>query len=321
MLPLVGRARDCASRARYGHQKGHGVKLIYSDGYDLNLGEHVFPSSKYKLTHDRALADGLASAAGILEPAPAADADVLRVHTPDYVRKLQTGTLSPRELAQLEIPWSEQMVRALWLAAGGSILAARQALRDGAAVNVGGGFHHAFPGHGEGFCALNDVAIAIRALQAEGLIKLAMTVDLDVHQGNGTAAIFHKDNTVFTFSMHQEKNYPFIKPPGDLDVGLDDGCGDAEYLHQLRDALKWCFAKFTPDLIFYVAGADPYRDDQLGGLALTLEGLLERDRWVFAAARERGIPVAVCFAGGYARKLEDTVTIHANTIRAGAALR
>ena len=297
------------------------MKLIYSDGYDLNLGEHVFPSIKYRLTRDRALADGLATPADILEPAPASDADVLRVHTPDYVRKLQTGTLSPRELAQLEIPWSEQLVRAVWLAAGGSILAARLALQDGSAISVGGGFHHAFPGHGEGFCALHDVAIAIRALQAEGLIKTAMTVDLDVHQGNGTAAIFHNDNSVFTFSMHQQMNYPFIKPPSDLDVGLDDGCGDAEYLQELREGLAWCFGKMTPDLIFYVAGADPYRDDQLGGLALTLEGLAERDRCVFAAARERGIPAAACFAGGYARKLEDTVTIHTNTIRAGTELR
>jgi acetoin utilization deacetylase AcuC-like enzyme len=294
------------------------MKLVYSDGYDLNLGEHVFPSIKYKLTRDRALAEGLATAADVLEPAPASDADILRVHVPDYVRKLKTGTLSPRELAQLEIPWSEQLVRAKWLAAGGSILAARTALAEGAAVNVGGGFHHAFPGHGEGFCAIHDVAVAIRALQAEGLIKTAMTVDLDVHQGNGTAEIFRKDETVFTFSIHQQMNYPFIKPPSDLDVGLEDGCGDAEYLQELRDGLKWCFQKMTPDLIFYVAGADPYRDDQLGGLALTIEGLLERDRTVFAAARERGIPVAACFAGGYARRLEDTVSIHTNTIRAMA---
>lgn len=297
------------------------MKLIYSDGYDLNLGEHVFPSIKYKLTRDRALAEGLATPADVLEPSPASDAEVLRVHTPDYVRKLKTGTLSPRELAQLEIPWSEQLVRAKWLAAGGSILAARTALQEGAAVNVGGGFHHAFPGHGEGFCAIHDVAVAIRALQAEGLIQTAMTVDLDVHQGNGTAAIFHKDPTVFTFSMHQELNYPFVKPPSGLDVGLADGCGDAEYLQELRDGLKWCFEKMTPDLIFYVAGADPYREDQLGGLALSIEGLLERDRTVFAAARARSIPVAACFAGGYARKLEDTVTIHTNTIRAAATLR
>lgn len=301
------------------------MKLIYSDGYDLNLGAHVFPSSKYRLTRDRALAEGLATAADVLEPVPASDADVLRVHTPDYVRKLQTGTLSPRELAQLEIPWSPEMVRGKWQAAGGSILAARTALdfrvSGGSAVNVGGGFHHAFPGHGEGFCAIHDVAVAIRALQAEGLIKTALTVDLDVHQGNGTAAIFHKDASVLTFSMHQQMNYPFVKPPSDLDVGLDDGCGDAEYLQELRDGLAWCFEKIRPDLIFYVAGADPYRDDQLGGLALTIEGLLERDRIVFAAARERAIPIAVCYGGGYARRLEDTVTIHTNTIRAGAALR
>jgi acetoin utilization deacetylase AcuC-like enzyme len=291
------------------------VKLIYSDGYDLNIGEHVFPCAKYKMSRDRALSNGWASPVDILEPELASDTDILRVHRRDYVDRLQAGTLSAREIAQLELPYSPQLVRGFWLAAGGSILAARHALLDGAAVNVGGGFHHAFPEHGEGFCAVHDVAVAIRALQAEGLIKTAMTVDLDVHQGNGTAAIFHDDATVFTFSMHQENNYPFVKPPSDLDIGLDDGCGDAEYLQYLRDGLKVCFSRLTPDLIFYVAGADPYRDDQLGGLALTLEGLLERDRMVFAAARERGIPIAVGFAGGYARKLEDTVTIHVNTIR------
>lgn len=296
-------------------------RLVYHDSYDLHLGDHVFPARKYRLIRERLIADGIASPDDFVTPDPIPDDDLLLVHDRGWIQRLKFGTLDYHEIVKLELPYSRHVVDGFWLAAGGTLLAARNALRDRVGFNIGGGFHHAFPGHGEGFCALNDVAIAIRALQAEGLIKLAMTVDLDVHQGNGTAAIFHKDNTVFTFSMHQEKNYPFIKPPGDLDVGLDDGCGDAEYLHQLRDALKWCFAKFTPDLIFYVAGADPYRDDQLGGLALTLEGLLERDRWVFAAARERGIPVAVCFAGGYARKLEDTVTIHANTIRAGAALR
>ena len=292
------------------------LKLIYSDGYDLNLGDHVFPSIKYKLIRQKLLEEKIASEADFLEPSPAADEDVLLVHTTEYVRKLKTGTLEPWEIALLEIPYSPEMVRAAWLSAGGSILAGRQALGQGIAVNIGGGFHHAFPGHGEGFCAIHDVAIAIRKLQAEGVIERAMTVDLDVHDGNGTAYIFARDSSVFTFSMHQEHNYPFEKPPSNLDVNLRDGCGDDEYLCLLRENLTHALSEFQPDLIFYVAGADPYREDQLGGLALTLEGLRERDRTVFRMARERNLPVAVTLAGGYARNVEDTVAIHVGTVRA-----
>lgn len=301
------------------------VKLIYSEHYDLNLGEHVFPSVKYRMIHDKLVHDsliqsGLGQKAEFLEPQPAGDSDVLLVHTNEYVRKLKTGTLSLSELARLEIPYSPEMVRAAWYAAGGSILAGREAVkqkeRSGIAINIGGGFHHAFPGHGEGFCAIHDVAIAIRKLQQDGLIGKAMTVDLDVHHGNGTAFIFARDSSVFTFSMHQENNYPYDKPSSDLDVGLRDECEDEEYLHLLRENLWHVLSIFHPDVIFYVAGADPYREDQLGGLSLSLQGLAERDRIVFSMANQRGIPVAVTFAGGYAMNVEDTVAIHVGTVRA-----
>jgi len=313
-------------------------KLIYSDGYDLNLGNHVFPAVKYKLIREKCLAEKIAAPEDFLEPEPAPDEDILRVHSQEWVRKLKTGKLSPWEVLRLEVPYSPQFVRAVWLSAGGSTLAARRALQDGCAFNFGGGFHHAFPDHGEGFCSLNDVAVAIRALQARGAAATALVVDLDVHHGNGTAAIFGGDPSVFTLSMHQENNYPYPKPPSDLDVGLPDFTSDSTYLRLLREALTRAFERFTkenvpalshespvtshespkktPDLIYYLAGADPYCEDQLGGLALTLEGLKERDRIVLEAARSRRIPIAVTFAGGYARRVEDTVTIHTNTILA-----
>jgi acetoin utilization deacetylase AcuC-like enzyme len=215
---------------------------------------------------------------------------------------------------RLEIPYSQAVVRGFWLAAGGSILAARRALKDGFGINIGGGFHHAFPGHGEGFCMIHDVAVAIRRLQADGAIRKALVVDTDVHQGNGTAAIFASDDDVFTISLHQQNNYPEPKPPSDIDVNLADGTGDEEYLELLDKALADAFRRFAPDMIFYIGGADPYREDQLGGLWLSMRGLQERDALVFAEARVRGLPVAVAFAGGYARKVEDTVRIHVNTV-------
>jgi acetoin utilization deacetylase AcuC-like enzyme len=291
-------------------------KLIYHDNYDLNLGAHVFPSQKYKLIHDRLLADGSAAPDDFLAPQPATDEDVLRVHTQGYVHKLMTGSLSREEEARLEIPYSKELIRACWLAAGGSILAGRRALSDGWAANIGGGFHHACPDHGEGFCAIHDVAIGIRRLQFERLIERAMVVDTDVHQGNGTAAIFGRDESVFTLSIHQEHNYPHLKPPSTMDINLADGVGDEEYLAILDKHLHRAFQDFAPQLLFYVAGADPYREDQLGGLALTMEGLARRDSLVFDHARRNAIPVAIALAGGYARRVEDTVRIHVNTILA-----
>jgi acetoin utilization deacetylase AcuC-like enzyme len=291
------------------------LKLVYSDHYDLNLGDHVFPSIKYRLVKEKLLREHIAEPGDFIEPAPASDDDIALVHHREYLRKLQTGKLSYLEVLRLEIPYSPELIRAVWLCAGGSILAGRLALEDGVAVNVGGGFHHAYPDHGEGFCVLNDFAVAIRSLQKDRAIERAMTVDCDVHQGNGTAAIFGGDHTVFTLSIHQENNYPYPKPPSSLDINLDDGVGDEEYLRGLAQGLDRALAEFSPDLIFYVAGADPYREDQLGGLKLSLEGLEKRDRLVFEKARRKNIPVAAVLAGGYARRLDDTIEIHANTIR------
>lgn len=287
------------------------MKLIYHDGYDLNLGAHVFPSQKYRLIRDRLAADGY----DFLAPEPAADEDLLLVHGRGWVTRLKQGTLHEGELMRLEIPWSQQMADAFCLAAGGTTLAARCALRDGSAFNIGGGFHHAFPNHGEGFCAIHDVAVAIRKLQQEKLIERALVVDVDVHQGNGTAAIFANDDSVFTLSIHQLNNYPQFKPPSDIDVNLEDGVGDEEYLLLLDQAVEKALGRFDPQLLMYVAGADPYKEDQLGGLALTIDGLMERDRLVFGIARHRKIPVCVTLAGGYARRVEDTVTIQSNTAR------
>jgi acetoin utilization deacetylase AcuC-like enzyme len=291
-------------------------KLIYRDEYDLNLGPHVFPSQKYRMIHDRLLADGIAAPQDFLAPEPASDEDVLRVHSQEYVRKLKTGTLSPDEVARLEIPYSKELMRAAWLAAGGSILAGRRALNDGWAANIGGGFHHAYADHGEGFCVLHDVAIAIRSLQFDRAIERAMIVDTDVHQGNGTASIFGGDSDVFTLSIHQERNYPYAKPPSTMDINLPDGVGDEDYLAILEKHLHRAFQDFAPHVLFYVAGADPYREDQLGGLALSMEGLAKRDALVFDYAKRNRVPVAMTLAGGYARRVDDTVRIHVGTILA-----
>jgi acetoin utilization deacetylase AcuC-like enzyme len=317
-------------------------KLVYSDDYYLPIGAHVFPAEKYKRIHDQLLASGVATPSDFVTPRPATDEDVLLVHTPEYVHKLKTGALSAREQMELEVPFSAALVNAFWLAAGGSILAAELALNHQVAVNIGGGFHHAFPDHGEGFCMIHDVAVAIRRMQRDGKIRNAMTVDCDVHQGNGTAAIFAGTRTaseplpsaptstaktalgtttrgapagdVFTISLHQENNYPARKPPSSIDIDLPDGIGDDNYLAWLDNALSSGLRQFDPDLICYIAGADPYREDQLGGLSLTIEGLKKRDELVFQVARARDIPVMVTYAGGYARNVEDTVTIHCNTV-------
>jgi len=289
-------------------------KLIYHDGYDLNLGAHVFPSQKYRMIRDKLLEEGVATQDDFLAPQPATDEDVLRVHSQDYVYKLKNGSLSRTEEMRLEVPYSKKLIEACWLAAGGSILAARRALQDGWAANIGGGFHHACPDHGEGFCVIHDVAIAIRRLQFDGAIERAMVVDTDVHQGNGTAVVFGGDGNVYTLSLHQEHNYPFPKPPSTVDVDLPDGIGDEEYLAILEKHLHQAFHDFAPELLYYVAGADPYREDQLGGLALTMAGLARRDALVFDYARRNGVPVAIALAGGYARRVADTVDIHVGTI-------
>jgi acetoin utilization deacetylase AcuC-like enzyme len=289
-------------------------KLIYDRRYDLNLGAHVFPSQKYRLVHDALLEQSIATADDFLAPEQATDDDVLLVHGTEYVHKLKTGTLSTTEKMRLEIPWSREMVEACWLAAGGSILAGRRALADGCAANIGGGFHHAYPNHGEGFCAIHDVAVAIRRLQRDRAIETAMVIDTDVHHGNGTAAIFGGDPTVFTFSIHQENNYPYPKPPSNIDVDLPDGIEDHDYLELLAANVQRAFREFKPGIIFYIAGADPYREDQLGGLALSLDGLARRDAMVLDYARGHLVPVVITLAGGYARRVADTVRIHVGTI-------
>jgi acetoin utilization deacetylase AcuC-like enzyme len=291
-------------------------KLVYHERYDLNLGPHVFPSQKFRLIYEMLLREGHATKEDFLRPAPANDEDILRVHTREWVQKLKTGTLTASDVMKLEVPYSPELVQAVWLAAGGTILAAQGALRDGFGSNLSGGFHHAYPEHGEGFCAIHDVAVAIRKLQADGAVKKAMVVDTDVHHGNGTAAIFRRDPTVFTLSIHQVNNYPAHKPPSSLDLNMDDRIEDEEYLGALIPAVRQALDQFQPEILFYVGGADPYCEDQLGGLSLTKEGLKQRDRSVFQEARRRGIPIATALAGGYARRVEDTVRIHINTILA-----
>jgi acetoin utilization deacetylase AcuC-like enzyme len=289
--------------------------LVYHEGYDLNLGSHVFPSQKFRLIRERLLAEGFATPEDFVAPEPAPDEDLLLVHERGWIQRLKTGKPSYEEILQLEIPYSPEMARAFCLAAGGTTLAARLALQQGVAYNVGGGFHHAFPDHGEGFCAINDIAVGIRTLQREGKITRAMVVDCDNHHGSGTAAIFAGDPTVFTLSIHQYNNYPAQKPPSTVDVHLSDGVNDEEYLERLSTAYRFPLHGFHPDLLVYVAGADPFHEDQLGGLSLTLEGLKRRDRLVIETALREGTAVAIVLAGGYAVHVEDTVTIHANTAK------
>lgn len=290
------------------------MRVVYSSAYEFAIGSHVWPTSKYRLIHDRLIAWGLLRASDFVEPAgPIAWEDLALVHHEEYLRRMREQRLSPQELAQLEIPWSEPISLAFRTMIAGTVLAARQALSESVGVHLGGGFHHAFPNHGEGFCPFNDIAVAIRVLQKEGAIARAAVVDCDVHQGNGTAAVFREDESVFTFSIHQEHNYPAWKPPSDLDVGLRDRTGDEEYLPRVATAVH-AVIETMPGLIVYVAGADPYVDDQLGGLALSKDGLRERDRLVLGSARAAKIPTVVVLAGGYAYRAQDTVDIHVATV-------
>ena len=297
------------------------LPLVWHPAYEVDIGPHVFPTRKYRLVRDRLLEERTITSADVVEPAPASDDQVALVHTSDYIQKIKTGTLSLDERLVLEVPFSPALRHATWLCAGGAISAARLALKGGIAIHLGGGFHHAFPDHGEGFCLINDVAIAIRVLQRDGAARRFAVIDLDVHHGNGTAAIFRDDPDVLTFSMHQERNYPAVKPPSDLDIGLEDGAGDAEYVRLLEHGLGQVLGVHRPELVFYLAGADPYRFDQLGGLGLTIEGLRRRDQLVFERAKSAGAAVAACPAGGYAAKTDDTVEIHCNTVRAAKQAR
>ncbi len=291
-------------------------RCCFHPGYDLRLGDHVFPSRKFVGIRDWLWSEGLLSEKNLIAAESARREDLLRVHSAGWVDGLLGGTLSPGQIARLEIPYSEAMAIGFALHAGGSIAAAEAALEDGAAFNIGGGFHHAFAGHGEGFCAVNDIAVAVRTMQGRGRIRNALVVDTDVHQGNGTAGIFASDESVFTLSIHQLNNYPYVKTPSDLDVEVGDGVGDEEYLELLGGALDTAGRRSRPELIAYVAGSDPYFDDQLGGLKLSVDGMFERDRMVASFARKLGAPVFVGLAGGYARKFADTVLLHGNTARA-----
>jgi acetoin utilization deacetylase AcuC-like enzyme len=290
-------------------------QLVYSNEYWMvETGRHVFPLQKYRLVYENLLAMG-AKKENFLRPRPAPDEDVLLVHTARYLKRVKTGTLSHAELRALEIRYSPELVRFALLSVGGTVLAARKALECGLAVHLGGGFHHAFPDHGEGFCLLNDVAVAARKMIEEKLVRKVMVVDCDLHQGNGTAAALAGRKDVFTLSIHQMDIYPAEKPLSTVDVGLWAGDGDVQYLAELGAHIPRIYNEFRPDLVFYLAGADPYEKDQLGGLSLTKAGLKERDKVVIENARRLAIPVAVVLAGGYAAEIKDTVDIHLNTVR------
>jgi acetoin utilization deacetylase AcuC-like enzyme len=276
---------------------------------------HRFPIAKYARLREAVVAAGVVRAEHLHDPARAPLEDVRRVHDADYLDRLVRGTMPAAEQRLLGFPWSEGLVERSFRASGGTLEAAEHALRDGIAMNLAGGTHHAFASHGEGFCVLNDVAIAVRALRARGRITRAAVIDLDVHQGNGTHALFAGDEDTFTFSMHGGRNYPFRKVPGRLDVELDDGTGDTEYLERLAAALPGVLAAARPDLVFYLAGADPHEGDTLGRLKLTFDGLLRRDALVLESARAIGVPVAIAIAGGYGRDIDDTVRVHVNTAR------
>lgn len=290
-------------------------RLVYHPQYNMNIGVHVFPAQKYGFLRDRLLRTRFATEEDFVAPQSATDEDMLLVHSAAWIDKLRHGTLTYQEILQLEIPYSRKTMEAVWLATGGTILAARHALEGRLGFNIGGGFHHAFPDHGEGFCAVNDIAVAVRRLQRDGAIRRAMIIDCDVHHGNGTAGIFAEDQSVFTVSIHQANNYPTEKPLSSLDIHLPDRTGDQEYLDRLQNGVSAALAMFRPELIVYAAGADPFCEDQLGGLSLTFEGLMARDRLVLGRAVRENIPVAVVLAGGYATSVEDTITIHANTVR------
>ncbi|HEY6109834.1 MAG TPA: histone deacetylase [Gemmatimonadales bacterium] len=294
------------------------MKAYYTDQFVLPLPPgHRFPMAKYGMLRARVAAAQLAS---LEVPVAATDTDLQRVHTPDYVRRVSSGALDPAAQRTIGFPWSPEMVERSRRSAGATLAAARQALVDGVAVNLAGGTHHAFPEHGEGFCVFNDAAVAVRVLQAEALARRVLIVDCDVHQGNGTAAVFAGDEGVFTLDLFAEKNYPFRKEAPDLAVPLPDGTGDAHYLDRLADALPRALAASRPDLAIYVSGADPHVGDRLGRLGLTKEGLEERDRTVLGMLRRLGVPVAVTMAGGYGRNLQDTVDIHFATVRQAASL-
>ena len=291
------------------------MQVFYTPRYYADIGPgHVFPIRKFELVRDKLLAEGTLEPAEIVEPAPAPLEDVLLVHTTDYVSRLCSGNLSPKEIRRLGLPWSESLVQRSFYAVGGTLAATRASLAAGYSSNLAGGTHHSFPERGEGFCVLNDVAIAIGAMRERKLFQRAAIVDCDVHQGNGTATIFAGDMDTFTFSIHGANNYPLFKAESTLDVELADGTSDTEYLETLAKHLPSVFSA-EPEIVFYLAGADPYRGDKLGRLALSIDGLRERDAYVLRECYEREVPIVTVMSGGYGKDINDTVEIHCNTIR------
>lgn len=286
--------------------------------FPLPVG-HRFPVEKYAMLRERVVTEGIVAPERVLDPEAASDEMLRLVHTREYVERFTGGQLSAAEMRRIGFPWSDALVERSRRAVGGTVAAARHALTHGTAMNLAGGTHHAFADHGEGFCVFNDVAVAIRLLREEGLVRRAAVIDLDVHQGNGTHAIFAGDRDVFTFSMHGGRNYPFEKVAGTLDIDLDDGTEDAEYLDALSHALPRVLHAARPDLVVYLAGADPHEGDRLGRMKLTFAGLARRDVMVLEACREVGLPVAVVIAGGYGSRIEDTVAVHLGTARIAAA--
>ncbi len=297
------------------------MKLFYTDVFVLPLPPgHRFPMEKYARLRQALLAGGQFSDADFHLPHAATDEELARAHDPAYIEAVSCGALDEKAKKAIGFPWSEGMVERSRRSAGATICACRAALADGVSANLAGGTHHAFADHGEGFCVFNDAAVAARAMQAEGLAGRILIVDCDVHQGNGTARILHGDDSIFTFSIHGARNYPFDKEESDLDIELPDGCADDAYLQRLDEGLAHAFDLARPDLVIYLAGADPYHDDRLGRLGLSIAGLLERDRRVLSYCRERGRPIAIAMAGGYARQIDDTVAIHRNTIELAKTL-
>jgi len=297
------------------------LRAFYSDHFVLSLPEgHKFPMAKYSRLRERILADGIVPPQDLHEAPLATIADLRLVHTTEYVDAVMTGTVAHEIQRRIGFPWSPQMVERSRRSVGATIAASRAALDDGVAANLAGGTHHAFADRGEGFCVFNDVAVAARVLQRHQLARRIAIVDLDVHQGNGTAGIFSGDASVFTFSMHGDKNFPFKKEVGDLDVALADGTGDDEYLSLLQAHLHDVLNHHRPDFVFYLAGADPFEGDRLGRLKMTIDGLKRRDEIVMEACTRARLPVAITMSGGYANDIDAIVTIHANTIRVAGTL-
>jgi len=297
------------------------MKVYYSDHFVLPLPEgHRFPMVKYEMLRERVARDGICGPGELQTPRAVTDEEILRAHVPGYLKRVVTGTLTKKEVRRIGFPWSERMVERSRRASGGTLGACLAALEEGFAANLAGGTHHAFSDRGEGYCVFNDSAIAARAVQAAGLADRVVVIDTDVHQGNGTAAILHRDPTVFTFSIHGAKNFPFNKEESDLDTPLPDGADDTAFLHALETGLETALDAAGAELAIYLAGADPFEGDRLGRLCVTKSGLAERDRIVLKTCKERGIPVAVTMAGGYAREVDDTVDVHFQSIRRAAEL-